>query len=138
MTTTIPAISIRQPWAELILRDRKSLELRSWSTDYRGELWLHTGRRGHPRLEEELGLDNLYKGGYVGTIVLTAIIPMNQDRWESWQTKHLDPGDYRSGMYAWVLSSPHRFQEPIQGPGQLGLFFPSPPIEARLREGEFA
>jgi len=39
-----PALSIKQPWAELILRGRKQIEVRSWSTAYRGFVWLHTGR----------------------------------------------------------------------------------------------
>ena len=32
------ALSIRQPWAELILQGRKTIELRTWKTSYRGLL----------------------------------------------------------------------------------------------------
>ena len=32
------ALSIRQPWAELILQGRKTIELRTWKTCYRGLL----------------------------------------------------------------------------------------------------
>ena len=32
------ALSIRQPWAELIMQGRKTLELRTWRTNYRGAL----------------------------------------------------------------------------------------------------
>ena len=45
------ALSIRQPWAELILQSRKTIELRSWDTDYRGYLWLHTGKGAAPDLD---------------------------------------------------------------------------------------
>jgi ASCH domain-containing protein len=33
------ALSVRQPWAELILTGRKKIELRTWTTDHRGPLW---------------------------------------------------------------------------------------------------
>lgn len=138
MNVSVPAISVRQPWAELIMRGEKSIELRSWTTDYRGQLWLHTGRVGNPDLEEKLGLPKLFKGGYVGAIVLAAIVPMDEERWESWYARHLDPGTYRPGMYAWVVSSPQRFKEPIPGPGQLNLFFPADEIEAQLRKAELS
>lgn len=38
-------LSIRQPWAGLIASGRKSLELRSWTTDYRGPLVVLAGSR---------------------------------------------------------------------------------------------
>ncbi len=37
------ALSIRQPWVELILLGRKTIEVRSWTTRHRGPLWLHAG-----------------------------------------------------------------------------------------------
>jgi hypothetical protein len=51
MTNTIlphslVALSIKQPWAELILLGRKTV--RSWSTDFRGLLALHTGKKPVP------------------------------------------------------------------------------------------
>lgn len=137
MIGSILAISIRQPWTELILLGKKNIELRSWSTDYRGQLWLHTGLKGDLKLEKKFGLSNLFKGGYMGIITLDAVIPMDPIRWQSWQTRHLHPGPYRSDVYAWVLSSPHRFKEPIPGIGKLGLFSPSPDIESQLHKANF-
>ncbi|WP_084604451.1 ASCH domain-containing protein [Desulfonatronum thioautotrophicum] len=37
------ALSIRQPWVELILPGHKTIEVRSWPTRHRGPLWLHAG-----------------------------------------------------------------------------------------------
>ncbi len=137
MISNIPAISIRQPWAELILLGKKTIELRSWSTDYRGQLWLHTGLKGELDLEEKFNLPNLFTGGYVGRIILAAVIPMDPVRWQMWQSKHLQTSPYRSGIYAWILSSPRRFKEPIPGPGKLELFSPLPEIEAQLLKARF-
>lgn len=44
------ALTIRQPYAGLIAHGRKTIELRSWSTDYRGEIIICAGvgkRMGH-------------------------------------------------------------------------------------------
>jgi len=41
----IKALTIPQPWAELILRGRTPFELRSWSTKYRGPLVFHAAAK---------------------------------------------------------------------------------------------
>lgn len=53
-----PAVSIRQPWAELLINGRKSIEIRSWAAEYRGRLWLHTGVKSDPELERKFGLND--------------------------------------------------------------------------------
>ena len=32
------ALSVRQPWAYLIASEQKTIEVRSWQTDYRGKI----------------------------------------------------------------------------------------------------
>jgi hypothetical protein len=39
------ALSIRQPWAELILEGRKDIETRSWNTQFRGEFLIHSSKQ---------------------------------------------------------------------------------------------
>lgn len=39
------ALTIRQPWASLIAHGVKTIETRSWSTEYRGPLAIHAGHR---------------------------------------------------------------------------------------------
>jgi len=130
----VPAISIRQPWAELILRGKKTIEIRSWSPDYRGLLWLHAGSRSDPEVEKSFGFLDLFKGGFVGSVVLSTVVPMDRHRWEVWRTKHLDLGNYRAGLYAWLLSSPCRFEPPIPGVGRLNLFFPPIELDSLLHQ----
>lgn len=38
------ALSIKQPWAELILNNKKNIELRSWKTNFRGEFYIHASK----------------------------------------------------------------------------------------------
>ena len=38
------ALSIRQPWATLIVTGRKNIENRTWKTDVRGRIYIHASR----------------------------------------------------------------------------------------------
>jgi len=38
------ALSIKQPWATLVVHGIKTIELRSWRTERRGWVYIHTGR----------------------------------------------------------------------------------------------
>ncbi|GKS96915.1 ASCH domain-containing protein [Acidovorax sp. SUPP2825] len=77
----IPALSIRQPWAWLIVNGHKDIENRDWPTNFRGKLLVHAGqtmaRRYYDSTCEELlhaGLlpdsmpayEVLERGGFVG------------------------------------------------------------------------
>ena len=39
------AISLRQPWADLVVRGHKSIEFRSRSDSFRGECYIHASRK---------------------------------------------------------------------------------------------
>jgi hypothetical protein len=133
----ISAISIRQPWAELILRGKKPIEVRSWDTTYRGILYLHTGKvpAGYKALD--LGLQDAFRGGYVGTVELASTVAFNRKLWEEWRELHLSDGPFREGLYAWMVRNPRRFENPIPGPGALGIFHPDPSISEMLRSAPF-
>lgn len=122
------ALSIRQPWAELILRGSKRIEIRTWATDHRGGLWLHTGRQGNRYQEIHYGLEGVFHGGYVGYCRLQTVIPFDKDKWSLWREHHLDYGAYKPGLYAFVLTEVLRFDEPLQSDGALKLFDPVPDI----------
>jgi hypothetical protein len=132
--THIPALSIRQPWAELVMAGKKDIELRSWNTDYRGEMWIHAGLKMNLAACQYYGLDGLFTGGYIGWVVLAAIVPLDADRWVAWRSLHLDPGPYRPGLFAWFCSSPLRFVHPIPGAGKQDLFYPPAEICSSLEE----
>ena len=129
-----PALSIRQPWAELILSGRKTIEIRTWSTSYRGPLWLHAGRKEDPELQRYFKLRNLFHGGFVGQAVISSVLRLDKDRWERWRYLHLSEGPMPPEVYGWVLRDPNRFARPLPAPGSLGLFIPPPESQRALRE----
>lgn len=126
------ALSVRQPWAELILSGRKSIEVRSWTTDYRGPLWLHTGQKRDPDTEAHFGLTGLVYGSFIGRFELSSVVRLDLERWERWRTRHLVPGPMPPDSYAWLLRSPMRLSQPIAARGDLRLFVPDPGALALL------
>ena len=46
------AISIRQPWAWLIVHGYKDVENRTWATKYRGPILIHAGKTLDPGFDE--------------------------------------------------------------------------------------
>ena len=66
--TRIKALTVRQPWAELILRGRKPFELRTWRTKYRGPLVIHAAVKIDSSDARLFGLDpeKLTTSAFVG------------------------------------------------------------------------
>lgn len=121
-----PGLSVKQPWAELILRRRKQIEVRSWSSQYRGPLWLHTGRNPDLDAMQHFSLGELPFGAFVGIVEVADIVPFDLDRWQKWHTDHLTPGPWRAGLFAWMIANPVRLKRPVPAAGQTGLFPISP------------
>lgn len=40
----IKVLTVKQPWAHLIVDNIKDVENRTWQTKYRGELYIHTSK----------------------------------------------------------------------------------------------
>ena len=124
------AISIKQPWAELILSGRKTIEVRSWTTQHRGPLFLHAGAKPANDaliLFPELG--KLTLGSFVGTMEIVDVELFTQTSWIRERENHLVPGPMPPEHFGWRLARVRRI-EPIPGPGRLGLF----PVPEKVRD----
>jgi hypothetical protein len=115
---TPPALTIRQPGVEFILRYGKNVENRTWTTSYRGWLALHASQVAEPLDEEireafEIPAD-LPLGAIVGVARLVEIHHCPAGRSCSpWA---------RPGVYHWRISDPRPLPEPIPARGHLGLW----------------
>jgi len=94
----IPALSIRQPWAWLIVHGHKDIENRDWSTPFRGQLLVHAGltmtRSYYDQITEELGNTNMLpagglpsyadlpRGGLVGRTRITDCVEHSTSKWK--------------------------------------------------------
>ncbi|KAA0259852.1 ASCH domain-containing protein [Hafnia alvei] len=91
------AISIRQPWAWLIVNGYKDIENRSWRTKYRGPVLIHASQGVksieyvracnliHQKLHEHgiplPPIDQLQTGGIVGIATITDCVEESDSPW---------------------------------------------------------
>jgi len=108
------ALSVRQPWASLIASGRKSIELRSWATTYRGPLLVCSGSALWRGADYPIGPRGVALC-WVRLVDVREATPEDETA-----ACLLPPPDYR---YAWVLDSPRPVRE-ASVKGRLGLWTP--------------
>ena len=118
------ALSFRQPWAELILQARKTMDLRTYRTDYRGPLAIHASKKVERGACGEHGLDadNLDAGGLVGVVELVDVIPLTEADYEAHRAEHLAGRSFREPMFGWILREPQRLPQRVPTRGRTSLF----------------
>lgn len=82
------ALSIRQPWAWLIIQGYKDVENRKWQTNYRGKLYVHASKiidmkaynifRDFYDLPD---LETLQRGGIIGQVEIVDCVKSHQSDW---------------------------------------------------------
>jgi hypothetical protein len=126
------ALTIRQPWASLIIAGIKDVENRTWSTDYRGELVIHAGLAvDRPGLTDFAHLlpgaaaaEPLPSGAVLGTVELVDVVSGYESPWALIDNWH------------WILTRPRPLRIPVPAVGRLGLWTWKPP--RRLRRSSVA
>jgi hypothetical protein len=81
---TLPALSIRQPWAWLILHGGKDIENRTWATRFRGRFLLHVALYLAARIRQGITLppfEELPRGGIVGEAELVNCVSWSDSPW---------------------------------------------------------
>ena len=131
-TASIRALTIRQPWAELILRGRKPYELRSWSTSYRGPLVIHAAMSVDSEDAKRLGLnpETLITGAFVGVAVLSDVRSYTREDARLLKKRRAGFGWFPR-KFSWVLKRPRRIS-PVRAKGQLSLFKVPKTVERRI------
>ena len=124
------ALSLKPPWAWLIVHGIKPIENRRWKTNFRGPVMIHQSKTfdydGLKWIEaniEELIPDymefihhttvaRLYSPGMIiGQVEITDCV-----------TQHDSPWFF--GPYGFVLTNPQEYEKPIPCKGRLGFFEP--------------
>ena len=118
------AISIRQPWAWLIMEGFKPVENRTWPTSFRGDIQIHAAkgcteaeyaeavefvRSFSPSIASRMpALDQLERGGIVGIVTITDCV-----------RQHRSP--FFVGPWGFVMERPYPVPfKPMRG--MLGIF----------------
>lgn len=117
------ALSIEAGYAMCIVSGIKTVECRSWTTNYRGDIMIcSTAKKIYGTIPSHA----------LGIVTLKDIVPFTR--------KHLEaacmrPADFQRGMYAWILENP-RLIKPIPVKGKLSLWEFSEPYEVMTFENE--
>jgi hypothetical protein len=131
------ALSLTQPWAQLVVLGEKRWETRGWATRYTGPLLIHAAKT-FPRAAKDVALSEPYRARltYHGWDPVTTILPVGAVIGSVYmvgcQAAHevaprLDAqerafGDYGPRRYAFALTNPKRLLHPVPWRGQLGIF----------------
>lgn len=137
------AITVWQPWAQLLAEGKKHDETRSWATNYRGPILIHAAKNPkdffidiYPDEEvwphfAEAGLNKarifkeLPRGAIIGMAQLVDCKLIDEEYHRF--IKDLCPaefafGDFTIGRYAWRMEKPVLFKNPIPVSGKQGLW----------------
>ena len=113
-------LSIKQPYAELVVSGRKKIELRKWNTKYRGEFLIHASKIPDKRAMKKFVFRNLPLGAIIGKAKLVDIKKYkNNKELKADKDMHLVSENF--GYYGFTLNNTKRIN-PIPCKGQLGFW----------------
>ncbi|MAS33574.1 MAG: 2-oxoglutarate dehydrogenase E1 [Anaerolineaceae bacterium] len=126
-------LSIRQPYASLIMAQVKRFETRSWNTGYRGKITIHAAK-GYDAADRDMAAQlrrfpearaiidaDLPLGCVLGIVELRKVYRTHE------LLPRLSPmehalGNYEPGRYAWLVKVVDIFPQPVPAVGKLGLW----------------
>lgn len=122
-------LSVSQPFAELIISGVKSIDLRGWSTRYRGDILIHAPQKIMKDECQRFGMNNPVTGAIVGRVSLVGVKKYhNMRELHDDSHLHLAQKNVERKRYGFLLEKPYKFATPIPQKGRLGLFEVRPPI----------
>jgi hypothetical protein len=110
------ALSVHQPWPELIACGAKTIENRDWRTPYRGPLVIHASKNtinldNDPRIKAYWKFEAGHFGVIYCLVELADVVPLEEvaDR------------PYAEGPYCWILANPRPIER-VAYRGMPGIF----------------
>ena len=117
-------LSVSQPFADLIISGKKTIELRNWNTNFRGEFFIHAPLKIRKEDCKRLKFKNkLVTGAIVGKATLYDV-KYYQTKKEIIEDKkfHFASKDFQNKKFGFLLKNSKAFRIPIPWKGQLGFF----------------
>lgn len=148
-------ISIKQPWASLIVKGIKPIENRTWPTKYRGRVLVHAGAKPEKEpykifsesqfdfLNEEGREHQLFEvfdyyknnGAIIGSVEIVDCVINHESIWADKRSELFLLNN--KAIYNWVLANPIKFPEPIPAKGKLSFWdYPNILAEPEEKGGE--
>lgn len=113
-------LSLKQPFAELVVSGKKTIELRNWRTKFRGEFLIHSSKNPDKKAMEKFGFEKLPLGKIIGKAELIGVKEYQTfEKHKKDKEKHL--ADESWGKFGFILKNPRRIKE-IEAKGKLGFW----------------
>ncbi|MBS3175503.1 ASCH domain-containing protein [Candidatus Woesearchaeota archaeon] len=119
------ALSMKQPVPELILNKKKTIETRTWKSDFRGEFLIHASNNFMDSMIEKFKLEKerLVTGAIVGKAEITGLKVYNTlEEFNKDLDKHLLAEPKKLPTYGYILENIEKLQNPIKIKGKLNFF----------------
>jgi predicted transcriptional regulator len=118
-------LSVSQPYADLIVQGKKTIELRTWNTKYRGEFLVHAPSKIKKDACKRLGIDEtkLRIGSIIGKVeiydvkIYSSVSELKLDF-----KKHFATEEFLRHKYGFLLRKSVELRIPIPYKGSLGFF----------------
>ena len=117
-------LSVCQPFAELIIQNKKTIELRKWNTNFRGEFLVHAPIKIRKEDYKKLKIEKkLTVGAIIGKVELCDV-----KKYESVKEIQIDKKKHITSIisqekkFGFFLKNAKPFRIPIPWKGQLGFF----------------
>ncbi len=125
-------LSLKEPFATLIKNNVKFIETRSWKTDYRGELYIHSSKSKveksvykRKELVKLFDENELSYGCIICKCDLVDCIKITKEYQKEIKNNYPDQyicGDFTEGRYAWILKNIEPLKETIPAKGKLYIW----------------
>ena len=125
-------ITLIQPWATLVALGEKRIETRSWSTNFRGRIAMHAGKKVDRGVFEQpyysevfqrysITPDNIITSSIIATCMV-GDVKRTEDLIDIISNQELAFGNYEPNRYGWILED-RILRIPIGGvKGMLGIW----------------
>ena len=118
-------LSLKQPYAELIVSGKKAIELRTWNTKFRGEFLVHASKKVDKEACERNKIDpkSLITGAIIGKAILYDVKSYeSKNSFLRDKNKHFADPKSTKYKYGFLLKEAKRFRKSIPLLGKLGFF----------------
>ncbi len=117
-------LSVCQPFAELIIQGKKTIELRKWNTKFRGEFLVHAAKNILIEDCKRMKISSsITTGAIIGKVKLTDVKKYESDKeLKSDKKKHYSTSDITKNKYGFILENPKKLRVPIPYSGKLNFY----------------
>lgn len=117
-------LSIKQPWASLIAHGIKDVENRTWKTNFRGRILIHSTAKGEPDFtfnhEQHLAIPFEFECPYsaiIGEVDIVDCVINHSSIWaekgKAFNLNGYGHGENYKPIFNWVLENAELYDEPI-------------------------